>query len=301
MGDGADRTFRAGGRQRAADHRHGRHADRRLQGPGARINGRDDRRVQSDIAIIDSGVDVTHPDVNVTGGVDCSGPGTFSDGFGHGAFVAGTAAAIDNGIGSVGAAPGASVWSVRVVSRSQNIRESNLLCAFEWVTRNADVLEIANISIGGGGADLGRCGLDRRGRLVDPLHAAICAAVSRGVTVTASAGNAGIDAAGETPAAYDEVITVSAYTDFDGRPGGLTPESCFGLPRRQGCASVDPSRAAMGWPTVRAPPPPFVAGAAALLLARRPTLTPAQVRSELIARGEPGPLAQDPDPSPSRY
>jgi subtilisin family serine protease len=47
-----------------------------------------------------------------------------------------------------------------------------------------------------------------------------------GVTYTVAAGNEADDAANHVPAAYDEVITVSALADFDGQPGGLGSPTC---------------------------------------------------------------------------
>ena len=74
--------------------------------PTARIDGVD-QRLDADIAVIDTGVDRTHPDLNVTDSKDCTGEGITSDSFGHGTEVAGVAAARDNRIGTVGVAPGA--------------------------------------------------------------------------------------------------------------------------------------------------------------------------------------------------
>jgi subtilisin family serine protease len=65
--------------------------------------------VNADIAILDSGIYLKHPDLTIAGGKDCSSDGknTYSDDNGHGSHVAGTAAAEDNASGVVGTAPGA--------------------------------------------------------------------------------------------------------------------------------------------------------------------------------------------------
>jgi subtilisin family serine protease len=49
----------------------------------------------------------------------------------------------------------------------------------------------------------------------------VCKVTAAGVTVVAAAGNDGGDLAQSTPAAYDEVLAVTAMSDFDGKPGGL--------------------------------------------------------------------------------
>jgi subtilisin len=290
-----------------------------LLSPSARIDGLDDRRVDADIAIIDSGVDVTHPDLNLVGGVDCSRSGTFTDTLGHGTLVAGTAASIDNGIGTVGAAPGARVWAVRVVDKRGEIRQSSLICAVEWVAEHADVIDVANISIGGDDPEVGPCGRDRYGAVRDSLHAAICVAVGRGVTFAVAAGNEAQDAAGFIPAAYDEVITVSAYSDFDGRPGGRAAEACYDLPplpeeddtmaffsnfgrdvdiAAPGVCIEGPVPGGYGVADGTSFSSPFVAGAAALVVAQTPGLSPAQVLATLLQRADRSPIPQDPDKFP---
>ena len=97
----------------------------------ADIDGIDDRRVDADIAVLDGGVDPTHPDLNVVGGVDCAPGRGFDDRDGHGTFVAGQAAAIDNAIGVVGTAPGARIWAVRVATPDGVVTDSSLMCGHE--------------------------------------------------------------------------------------------------------------------------------------------------------------------------
>ncbi|EMY33700.1 putative serine protease [Arthrobacter crystallopoietes BAB-32] len=190
--------------------------------------------VDVNIAVIDTGIDGSHPDLNVQGGVDCSSGSARNespviDVYGHGTAVAGVAAARDNDTGLVGMAPGAPLWSVRVMDNAGAISEAALLCAFDWVTETrtdndpANDIAVANVSIGGPGADDGDCGSTG-----DPMHAAICRSVEAGVTYAVAAGNSGADFATTIPAAYDEVLTATAIGDFDGRPGGAGSSLCDG-------------------------------------------------------------------------
>ncbi|HWV34170.1 MAG TPA: S8 family serine peptidase, partial [Thermomicrobiales bacterium] len=99
--------------------------------PPAAIDGVDNP-TDVDIAILDSGIDSGHPDLNVAGGVNCLGGSPSSSGWGdengHGTHVAGIAGARDNSIGSVGSAPGARVWAVRVLDQNGNGSYSSVLC-----------------------------------------------------------------------------------------------------------------------------------------------------------------------------
>jgi subtilisin len=70
------------------------------------------------VAIIDTGIDVDHPDLNVAGGRNCSTGRSYDDGNGHGTHVAGTVAAKDDASGVVGVAPGAQVYEVHVLNNA---------------------------------------------------------------------------------------------------------------------------------------------------------------------------------------
>ena len=88
--------------------------------------------MDGDIAIVDTGVN-DHPDLNVYRSVDCVGGSGCSttrpanDGYGHGTAVAGVAAALDNGRGVVGTAPGARIWNVRVFDKGGFTK-------YSWIT-----------------------------------------------------------------------------------------------------------------------------------------------------------------------
>ena len=187
--------------------------------------------VDVNVAVIDSGIDGSHPDLNVRGGVDCSTGSpvevTPTDKVGHGTFVAGVIGAKDNDQGVIGAAPGTPLWSVRVVNDNEMITEEMLICAIDWVTstrKDADPdndIEVANISIGGSGTETANCG-----KGTDPMHYAICRSVKAGVAYAVAAGNSSDDIARTVPATYDEVLTATAVADFDGKPDGLASPLC---------------------------------------------------------------------------
>lgn len=193
---------------------------------GIDIDGSDDHRVDVDVAVLDTGVDFEHPDLVVAGGVTCalSGngprwdrqvtcePGGNDDHY-HGTHVAGTVAALDNGDGVVGVAPGARIWAVKVLDSNGSGSLSQVIAGIDWVAANADTIEVANMSLGGSGWSQAQ-------------YDAIQGAVDAGVAFAVAAGNSDADASGYSPAAFDNVLTVSALADFDGLPGGLGSPTC---------------------------------------------------------------------------
>ena len=175
------------------------------------------------VAVIDTGSG-PHSDLSIAGGKNCSTGTSFNDGNGHGTHVAGTIGAINNAAGVVGVAPGVPIYSVRVLNNQGSGSWSSVICGIDWVTANAARLNIkvANMSLSGTGTDDGNCGNSNN----DALHKAICASVAAGVTYVVAAGNDNIDLANVVPAAYDEVLAVTAVADFNGQPGGGAPATC---------------------------------------------------------------------------
>jgi subtilisin len=182
------------------------------------------------VAIIDSGIQKDHPELNVVGGINCSGRGSakqWDDPNGHGTHVAGIVGAKDNGVGVVGVAPGVPLYAVRVTGGRNTTAEA--VCGIDWVTKNASTIKVANMSLGyttqfgWGGVDDGNCGRTNN----DALHLAVCRSVAAGVTYVAAAGNSSTDFRATAPAAFDEVLTATAVADFDGRPGGLASPGCL--------------------------------------------------------------------------
>ena len=189
--------------------------------PEIAINGVDDYRVDVDVAVIDTGVDFQHPDLNVVGGVNCYNAWPFSasckaggdDDHYHGTHVAGTIGALDNGIGVVGVAPGARIWAVKVLNSSGSGYSSQIMAGIDWVAANAATIEVANMSLGGSGFSQAE-------------YDAIQGAVNAGVAFAVAAGNDDADANNYSPGGFDNVLSVSALADFNGLPGGGAASTC---------------------------------------------------------------------------
>jgi subtilisin family serine protease len=184
------------------------------------IDGIDDFQVDVDVAVLDTGIDFQHPDLNVMGGVNCSGGSPFNnscspggdDDHYHGTHVAGTIGALDNGIGVVGVAPGARLWAVKVLKSNGSGYTSWIVAGIDWVVGEG-YIEVINMSLGGSGVSRA-------------YETAIDAAVASGVVVVVAAGNDASDANNYSPAYVDSAITVSALADFDGVGGGSAAPTC---------------------------------------------------------------------------
>ncbi len=269
----------------------------------AKIDGVDDP-LSVDVAVLDTGIDLEHPDLNVAGGYDCTGSGTYDDRHGHGTHVAGIIGARDNSTGVVGVAPGARLWAVKVFNDQGYGYSSWLICGIDWVVQHAGTIDVANFSGGAGGSNTANCGGS-----TDPLHQAVCRLVSAGVPFVVAAGNDGKDASNTVPAAYPEVIAVGAIVDTDGKPGGLGSSTSYGADDTRASFSNYGPAVDLYAPGVRilstypggtalmsgtSMAAPHVAGAAALYLIANPSASPDQVRSWLVSNGEAGSWGSQP-------
>ena len=171
-----------------------------------------------DIVILDTGVSLTHPDLSVyrslsfVNGNLSTNPDLTDDKNGHGSHIAGIINAKDNGFGIVGIIPedNIRIWSMKVCGDDGICSISDQIKAIEYITNNADILDIVNYSIENPYSKL--------------FEQAISQSVKAGVTYVAAAGNFGKNATLTTsPASNPDVITVSAIGDSDGKCGGLGP------------------------------------------------------------------------------
>jgi subtilisin len=281
-----------------------------------RINAEDKANNGSgvDVAVLDTGIDLDHPDLaaNIVGGRNCSTGKTFDDGNGHGTHVAGTIAAVDDAAGVVGVAPEADLWAVRVLNKNGSGTWSSVICGVDFVDSKspakvpvgAEPIAVANMSLGGGGSDDGNCGNTNN----DALHKAICQAVADGVTFVVAAGNSSANVKDASPAAYNEVITVSALADSNGAPCGAGPATGYGADDTFASFSNFGTLASDLAHMVAAPgvsinstyrgggyrnlsgtsmASPHAAGWAALYVAANPGATPGGVLAAMQATGEP--------------
>lgn len=179
------------------------------------------------VAIMDTGVDARHPDLRVVDGFDCTREAMLNqrpvdawsrDRGGHGTHVAGMATANNDDQGIQGTAPGLPVLSVSILGDEGSGSYASLLCGADRLAYFHQTYPriVANWSVGGGN-EPSDCDS------WDPLHTSFCRLQELGVINVVSAGNDGLNSIMKSPANYPEAVTVSALTDFDGRPGGLAP------------------------------------------------------------------------------
>jgi subtilisin family serine protease len=253
-------------------------------------------KVNADIAILDTGISLTHPDLNVYRNVSfVEGTTSGNDDNGHGSHVAGIAAAKDNSIGVLGSAPGARLWAIKVCGSSGQCKISNEIKGIEYAIKHANEIDVLNISIENPNSPA--------------LNNILAQAVKAGITVVASAGNWGRNAAGFSPANNPLAITVSAMGDSDGKCGGLGKPmvlkkgnstfavqddtfaffSNFGPNVKLAAPGVDIFSTYNGTgyslDSGTSMAAPYVAGAAAVYKAQFPKATPAEVLSYLQKTG----------------
>jgi hypothetical protein len=184
--------------------------------PFAKINGVDvDERFDVDVAVLDSGIDLDHPDLNVfraVGFVEDQFPsGTYRPGHdwnGHGTGMAGTIGALDNSEGVVGIVSGARLWSVQSIGPNE-ATWSNVLLGLAYVAEHASEIEVLNCSFVSQGLSP-----------VVAVQEAIRNLVNQGVVVVAGVGNQSRNLIGADriwgteddvlPAGLPEVMAVSS-------------------------------------------------------------------------------------------
>lgn len=161
--------------------------------------------------IIDSGIDIDHPDLNVDASRGFRGlevapmllENPFDDDNGHGTHVAGIIGAINNDFGVVGVAPGATVIPVKVLGENGYGWWSDIIAGIDYVAGNAAPGDVVNMSLGG--------------VVVQAVDDAVLAASQNGIWFTISAGNSSANTNDYSPARVngDFILTVSAMDSND--------------------------------------------------------------------------------------
>ncbi|OIJ11710.1 hypothetical protein BKP37_14795 [Anaerobacillus alkalilacustris] len=149
------------------------------------------------VAILDTGI-ANHPDLTIAGGVSIISD-SYLDDNGHGTHVAGIIGAKNNLIGTVGIAPNANLYAVKVLNQNGVGFLSDIVSGIDWsISNNMDII---NLSLGNSEDS-------------PTLNNAVDTAYENGILVVAAAGNKGTSAGSgntvEYPARYESVIAVSA-------------------------------------------------------------------------------------------
>ncbi|WP_275003977.1 S8 family serine peptidase [Promicromonospora iranensis] len=250
------------------------------------------------IAVVDTGVDTTHPDLdeNVVAERDFTGGDNPSDGFGHGTHVASIAAGTgDADPDMIGVAPGADIINAKVLDDQGFGEWSWIIDGMEWAA--GEGAQVLNLSLGEPGSFTDG---------TDPASQAVNALTEQyGVLVVAAAGNDGPRAGTVSPPAVaDSALAVAAVDDDDAQAdfssagpragdGALKPEIAgpgvdIVAARAAGTEMGEPVGDSYVTASGTSMAAPHVAGAAAVLLSADPDLTWQQIRSTLMASAQPG-------------
>jgi subtilisin family serine protease len=222
-----------------------------------------------DAYVIDTGIDTSHPDLNVvefrsfTGGpkTDCNG---------HGSHVAGTIGAKDDASGVVGVAPGIRLHAIKVLGCSGSGSWSSVINGINYVASTTARPAVANMSLGG-----------PQNSAVDD---AVKGAVGHDVFFAVAAGNDGADACGHSPAAAGTaggVATIAATDSSDREASWSNYGNCVDLWAPG--VSIYSTYKSGGYATLSGTSmaTPHVAGGAALYLSTHASASPSSVETAL--------------------
>ncbi|MCL5970804.1 MAG: S8 family peptidase [Patescibacteria group bacterium] len=224
------------------------------------------------VAVIDTGINRIHPDLkaNIAGCVNfIISWKTCEDDNGHGTHVSGIIAALNNGVGTVGVAPNAKIYSLKVLDRRGSGYTSDIIEALDWAVSNK--MQVVNMSLG--------TTVD-----VQAFREAIQRVNKAGIVEVAAAGNSGPAADSVLyPARYPEVIAVSATDSTDNVPywSSRGPQVLLAAPGVSIYSTYLKGKyVTMSGTSMSAP---HVTGTVALRLALYPTETPSEIKSILTA------------------
>lgn len=236
------------------------------------------------VAVIDSGVQGSHPDlasVLVSDGTDFVKPGGngTADGNGHGTHVAGIIAAVaGNGVGTVGLAKGAKILPIRVLDDNASGWNSDIAKGIVYAADHG--AQVINLSLSSTSKD-------------SVLNAAVQYARSKNVLVVASAGNSRLTGSPIAyPAAFPGVLAVGA-TDSHGVSAPFSTTGAYVGISAPG-VNVLSTYKGSNWTTMSGTSmaAPYVAAAAAVIKSAKSTLAADQISAALtntaFDKGVPG-------------
>ncbi len=247
------------------------------------------------VAVLDSGIDTTHPDLQkaVTEAKDFSGTGSTDDRSGHGTHVAATVAGSGARSGGLykGVAPGAEILNAKVLDDSGEGTDSSVIAGLEWAADQG--AKVANLSLGQ---------LDTPGQ--DPVETAVNSlSEHKGLLTVASVGNDGPTAGTiSTPGSADSALTVGAVDGEDGiaefSSTGPTADSTLKPDLTAPGVDIVSAKAAhgdMGDPAAdgyvtmsgTSMAAPHATGAAAILAQEHPDWTGQRIKQALTASTKP--------------
>ncbi len=224
------------------------------------------------VAILDSGGDMDHPDLTWAGGISTvTEPDDWDDINGHGTHCAGIVSADDNDIGVIGVAPECNLYMVRI-NKSGPIWQDAIMAGFDWVIgTHADADPTNDIQI---------MSMSWGGLYTDPAEgAALQTCYDLGILMFAAAGNEEGDII--YPARYDIVAAVTAMWVDDSFAyfSNFGPEAEFIAPGRLIYSTYKMAKyRALSGTSMSCP---MVAGVAAVAWAANPTYTSHQIRQLL--------------------
>lgn len=225
------------------------------------------------IAVLDTGISSTHPDITVSGGINLVGKSKnnkWDDDNGHGTHVSGIIAARNNSIGVVGVAPDAELYSVKVLDVYGNGYISDVIEGIDWSVQNN--MNIISMSLG-------------TTIYSQAFNDTAANAYNSGILLVAAAGNNG-DGNFTTdnvlyPAKFDSVIAVSAIdynniAPFWSADGAEVELAAPGVDIYS--TWLDGGYATLSGTSMAAP---FVSGVAALVKGKNLSLAPKEIRGTL--------------------
>lgn len=228
------------------------------------------------VAILDSGVMANHEDLPNVTRIEVfykNDPLGLDDAIGHGTHVAGIiSAAMGNGKGGAGIAPGVKLLSLRITNDKGSSTDAKLICGLQAAVKAG--AQIVNISLGGPAYSA-------------VFQKAINEATEAGVTVVAAMGNDGTNCL-NYPAGYDNVIGVVSVDRTNNRASGSSYGAWGDVAAPGASIYSTTDNGSYGPKSGTSMASPVVAGVAALYKSVHPDATPAQITTRLKATATKG-------------